>query len=122
MSPPRKSKKRVLVVDDEPAVVTMISDFLRSEGFETLSAVSAADAQTRLEESQVDAMLLDIQMPQEDGLTFLKRVKERYTELPVVMLTGAGMVQTALQHGAAGYVKKNTDLHEMADLLRRLVR
>jgi len=117
-----KQKKRVLIVDDEAAVVTMICDFLKEAGFETVGVNTTAEAQAELEVNMVDVVLLDIQLPREDGLTFLRKIKEVYPDLPVVMLTGAGMMQTAFRYGASGYFKKNTDFGEILNLVKRLAK
>jgi DNA-binding NtrC family response regulator len=115
------SKKRILVVDDEPAVVSVISDYLIEAGFDVCGAGNAAEARLEISKSKWNAILLDVKLPDEDGITFLKKIKEQHPALPVIMLTGAGLLQTALLNGASGYINKGTNLEDMVVLVKRLI-
>ena len=121
----KKAKKRILilVVDDEPTIVDMIQDFLKEEGFEVFSAGSASQALEEMKKTPADAVLLDIKLPDENGLKFLGKFKKLYPDTPVIILTGSGydeeMMQTAIQNGASGYVSKETDMENMLVALKR---
>ena len=121
-----KNKKLILVVDDEPMIINLTSEFLKEEGFDTCSAKNAAEALSQMEKQSADAVLLDIRLPDEDGLVFLKRLKEKYPNVPVVMLTGAGYdeerMQTALRYGASGYVSKDTEMEKKIAVLKQLLK
>lgn len=114
-------KKRILVVDDEPAVVSVISDYLEEAGFEVSGAANAAEAKLEITKNKWNAVLLDVKLPDEDGITLLKRIKDQHPTLPVIMLTGAGLLQTALLNGASGYINKGTNLDDMVVLVKRLI-
>jgi DNA-binding NtrC family response regulator len=114
-------KKRVLVVDDEPAVVSVICDYLEEAGFDTVSAKTAAEARNEIANNSLDGVLLDVKLPDEDGITFLKKIKAERPGLTVIMLTGTGLLQTALMNGASGYINKGTNLDDMVVLVKRLI-
>jgi DNA-binding response OmpR family regulator len=81
---------KILVVDDEPAIVETLTRFLLREGYEVISALGGRDALDKVEEESPDLILLDIRMSDLDGFTVCQRVKEdeRTALIPVVMLTG----------------------------------
>jgi DNA-binding NtrC family response regulator len=99
---------RILVVDDDPAVVRGVSGLLRDEGYRTTSAQSAAEAFTLLQRDAPDLVLLDVRMPGESGLELLKRLP-RPLPAPVVVLSGeasAGEAVQSLKLGATDFVEK----------------
>lgn len=128
----KKSKKRILVVDDEPMIVEMTCNFLKDEGFEACGAANTAEALAEMKKQPADVIVLDVFLSSneahafEDGLTFLKMLKKLYPEVPVVILTGAGydegMMQTALDHGADGYLSKETEMENLLIAIKRLVK
>lgn len=122
----KKEKKNVLIVDDESMIIEVTSQFLQAAGFDTSSALSAAEALKEIEKRPVDIMLLDIKLPDEDGLHFLIKFKEKNPQVPVVILTGAGydeeLMQTALKNGASGYISKDTDMENMVIAVKRLLK
>ncbi|HEU4326819.1 MAG TPA: HD domain-containing phosphohydrolase [Roseiflexaceae bacterium] len=81
---------RILVVDDEPAIVDMLSRFLKREGYEVLTARNGREALERVQECQPDLILLDVIMPELDGITVCQRLKdnEQTALIPITMLTG----------------------------------
>ncbi len=121
-----KKRKRVLIVDDEPLILKMTSEFLEDAGFGTVTASSTGEAMVEIEKGGVDVMLLDVRLPGEDGLAFLPKLKKLHPEIPVVMLTGAGyddkMMQEALRLGAAGYVSKDTEMENMVLAVKRVLK
>lgn len=122
MNSPQERKKCVLVVDDEKEIVDLACAYLKEAGFEAWGAGSAAQAILAMEKRIADVVLLDIQLPGEDGLSFLKRFKKLYPHIPVIMLTGAGLMQTALLHGAAGFINKDVELEKnVAIQVKRLL-
>ncbi|GAB4207374.1 MAG: response regulator [Roseiflexaceae bacterium] len=81
---------RILVVDDEPAIVDMLSRFLKREGYEVVTARNGREALERVRESQPDLILLDVIMPELDGISVCQRLKddEQTALIPITMLTG----------------------------------
>ncbi len=122
----KSHKKRVLVVDDDPLILDVTSEFLQNEGFETVTAPDTLQALDEMKRHPAHVMLLDIKLPNESGLEFLAKFKEQYPDVPVVMLTGSGydedMMQEALNKGASGYVSKETDLENMVVAVKRLIK
>ncbi len=104
------ARRRILVVDDDPAIVRGVGGMLRDEGFEVLEARDTTEAERRLNErgAPPDLMLLDLRMPGETGLQYLERLP-RPLPLPVVVLSGEASptdAVTALRLGAADFVEK----------------
>ncbi|MGE5849434.1 MAG: sigma-54-dependent transcriptional regulator, partial [Candidatus Methylomirabilota bacterium] len=107
---------RILVVDDEASQRELIGGFLKKQGHEVLSAGSGAEALTRLREVRVDLVLSDFKMPGMSGLEVLRGVKAVNPEIPFILVTAYGTVETAVQamrEGAADYLTKPLDLEEL---------
>jgi two-component system response regulator AtoC len=111
---------RVLLVDDEPAVLFAVTELVRSAGHEPVLARSGREALERLD--GVDAVVTDFAMPGMDGLALLAAVRERDEALPVILLTAQGSERVAvraMKAGAYEYVTKPFDIDEMALVLER---
>ena len=99
----------ILVVDDEKNILSSLKSALSLEDFEVVLAGSGELALKRLEEEAVDLVLLDVKMPGIDGIETLKQIKKQLPSLPVVMMSGHGTIQTALDAirlGAVDFVEK----------------
>lgn len=92
----------ILIVDDEPSNVQALTGLLADEGFGVLSALNGYEALKVINESVPDLILLDIWMPGMDGLETLKEIKKDYPEIPVVIITGHGNIETAIKATKAG--------------------
>ena len=79
--------KKIMVVDDEPDTVDLVKLVLETEGFNVVTAYSGSECLKKLDEEKPDAVLLDIMMPEMDGWEVFKKIKEKYKDLPVAMLT-----------------------------------
>ncbi len=97
----------ILVVDDEAHIVRVVAFKLRSAGFEVIEAFDGEEAWDRLEESRVDLVLTDRQMPILDGIELARRIASnpRTTNLPVIMLTARGFRLTPSELSDAGIVE-----------------
>ncbi len=114
---------RVLVVDDEADIRLGLRRLLATLGIEAREAESGEAALARLDEQEVDLVVTDLMMPGMTGVELLELVKRRRPETVVVLLTGFGTVQTAvqcLQAGAAHFLTKPFDNDEILGLVRRL--
>ncbi|MBU4176516.1 MAG: sigma-54-dependent transcriptional regulator [Desulfurivibrionaceae bacterium] len=101
--------KTILIIDDEASIRESLSGILADEGFLALSAEDGQQGLSLLEDERVDLVLLDIWMPGLDGLEVLKRIKETQAELPVIMISGHGTIETAVQAtkmGAYDFIEK----------------
>ncbi len=102
-------KKRILIIDDEKSIQDSVAGILLDEGFEPLCAGRAEEGLGRLEQEEVDLVLLDIWMPGMDGMEALQKIKERWPHLPVIMISGHGTIETAVQAtkmGAYDFIEK----------------
>jgi two-component system response regulator VicR len=79
--------KKIMVVDNEPDTVDLVKLVLETEGFEVMTAYSGSECLGKLKEEKPDGVLLDIMMPDMDGWEVFKKIRERYKDLPVAMLT-----------------------------------
>ena len=108
-----------LLVDDEEIFVVTIAKRLRLKGFIVDVATSGAEALDRLETGNtIDIVVLDIQMPRQDGISTLKRIKTEYPLVEVIMLTGHATVQSAvdaMKRGAFDYLIKPYDLEALLE-------
>jgi len=103
---------KVLIIDDEAILRSTLSRILESAGCETRAAEDGYDAFTLLEEQTFDLVYLDIQLPEMNGLLVLKEIRQRQPKLPVILLTGYGSVQSAIEAlrlGASDYLLKPLD-------------
>ena len=110
-----KTTKKVLVVDDEQAIIDVLVYNLKKEGYETLEATDGITAVNMALEQKPDLMLLDIMLPKMDGLTVCKRVKN-YLNIPILMLTAKDAERdkiVGLELGADDYITKPFSVREL---------
>lgn len=103
--------KTILVVDDDPMNLKMAEFILKKDAYEVVLADSGLQCLEKIKDSSVDLVLLDIEMPQMDGIQTLEHIRseERFANLPVIFLTAsgdAGDADKAQSLGASGYLKK----------------
>ena len=119
---------KILVVDDEPAVRESLRRALSLEGYDVELAGDGAEALQRIEEGLAgdpDAVVLDVLMPQVDGLEVARRMRERGSQTPILMLTARDQVAdrvAGLDAGADDYLVKPFALEELFARLRALLR
>jgi DNA-binding NtrC family response regulator len=117
-------KARILLAEDEKTQRDLLEGFLKKEGFSVDAAGNGKEALLRLEENLFDIVLVDYKMPEMDGLQTLKEIRKRYVDLPVVMMTAYGTVETAvasMKEGAFDYLTKPIDLEELLLKLQKLM-
>jgi len=115
--------KKVLVVDDEEGIRQQLSFVLEDEGYEVETATNGREAMANLERQQFDIVITDLRMPPPDGMEILRRTKENYPETVVVMITGQGseeMAVEAMRLGADDYFPKPFDYEKIEEMLMRL--
>ncbi|KMY66778.1 chemotaxis protein CheY [Desulfocarbo indianensis] len=106
----------MMLVDDEERFLSTTSKLLNKKGYEPLTATSGQEALDKLAKEYVDVVILDVKMPGMDGVTALKEIKSRYPLVEVIMLTGHGTIDNAVEGmktGAYDYLTKPCDLEEL---------
>lgn len=111
------SSRSVLVVDDEPDIRHLLQEILEDEGYAVSVAESAVAAQSFIDEQTPDLVLLDIWMPDTDGISLLKSWRQSGDlQFPVIMISGHGTVETAVEatrHGAVDFIEKPVSLAKL---------
>ncbi len=114
---------KILVVDDEHNILDVIQTFLENEGYRVMTADSVAEAMSRLEESMPQIVLLDIRMPDVDGIQCLRKIKEMYERVEVVMMSGfatTSMARKSLQIGAFDYITKPLEFDHLKEVIEQI--
>ncbi|AFM27074.1 response regulator [Desulfomonile tiedjei] len=113
---------KVLLVDDEKEFVETLAERMETRGLKVSRAYSGDECLERISEEKADVVILDVLMPGKDGIETLKEIKQKYPLIEVIMLTGHGTIETAidgLKLGAYDYLMKPT---ETADLVSKILR
>ncbi len=106
----------ILVLDDEKAIRAEIVEFLNEEGYTLFEADRPSVAFTMLEEVKIDVLILDLQLPEMDGLSVLKRVKDDYPGMEVIMITGHGDMDAVIQAMRLGAMEFFTKPFRLLDM------
>ena len=105
-------KSKILVVDDEPSVTEVLTEFFTSKGYEVISASGGIEGLSKAEKHRPDVILLDVRMPDMDGITVLRRIREVNPWVGILMMSGNTDTEAAketLQLGAFDYILKPFD-------------
>ena len=112
----------ILIVDDDEVMQATLSDVLKKRGYETFSVGSGNGALSTIKKNVIDLILLDMRLPDIDGLEVLKKIKEFDTEILVIIMTAYSDVQTAvssMKSGAYDYINKPFELEELKLLIEK---
>lgn len=110
----------IMVVDDDESILELIARLLEPEGYRIITASNAQSALASFEKQQPDLLILDVMMPELNGLQILNRVRQ-YSNVPVIMLTAREedtIIKSAIIAGADDYVKKPFGLSELRFRIR----
>src|SRR6201988_4304407 len=120
------SANQILVVDDEVGIRELLFEILRDEGYGVRLAENAQTARAARKEMRPDLVLLDIWMPDIDGITLLKEwASSGQLTMPVVMMSGHGTIETAVEAtriGALDFLEKPIDLQRLLATVKRALR
>lgn len=116
-----KTKRRILVADDDPENSALVAEVLRGEGFEVAVANDGAEALAKIEETKPELVLLDYNMPDYSGLETLHKLRQRQNYVAVIFVSGTDderVVVDCLQSGADDYVRKPFGVGELVARVR----
>ncbi len=111
----------ILIIDDEKAIRNVLKEILSNEGFTVDEATDGEEGLKKFTASTYDVVLCDIKMPKLDGIEFLQKVMESQSEVPVIMISGHGNIETAVdavKKGAFDYIAKPPDLNRLLITIR----
>lgn len=119
----REGRGRILVCDDEELIRWSIAEHLKAEGYIVETAEDGQDCLDKVALATPDAIIMDIKMPRLDGLSALRRLRQSENDLPVVMITAHGAIDSAIEAtklGASAYLAKPFDLREISLQLHKV--
>jgi DNA-binding NtrC family response regulator len=118
--------KQILVVDDEIGIRELLAEILFDEGYQVQLAENAEQARIWRHEHEPDLVLLDIWMPDTDGVTLLKEwVEQDLLTMPVVMMSGHGTIETAVEAtriGAVDFLEKPISMHKLLATIAKAIK
>jgi DNA-binding NtrC family response regulator len=115
-------KEKILLVDDEKDFLDIMVERMSARGMVVFTAASAADAVQMIEKESFDAVVLDLMMPEVDGLEALKAIKAKRPDLQIILLTGHATVEKgieAMKLGAMDLVEKPADLKLLTEKIKK---
>lgn len=115
---------RILIIEDDKEMRSLLEDFLKDEGYEADSANNGSEAFGRLAQEPFDLVITDIRMPGLTGLDILSAVKKFQPELPVIVITAFGgeeVYRRSMARGADGYLEKPIHFYKLRNLIQELV-
>ncbi len=116
------SKKQIMIADDDPSIRLLLRNFLEGEGYDTTEAKSGGEVLRMLPQATPDLMILDLKMPEWDGIEVMKKLGEQNLKVPVLLMTAHGTSNSAIQAiqaGAFDYITKPFELDDVLLTLRR---
>ena len=114
--------EKILLVDDETEFLESLAERMRVRGMEVTTATSATEALKKVQEESYDAIILDLQMPQIDGLEALEILKKKNPEIQVILLTGHATVEKgveAMKLGATDFMEKPASVEVLTDKIKK---
>ena len=111
----------ILIIDDERAIRNVLKDILNNEGYTTDEATDGEEGLKKFKLANFDLVLCDIKMPKIDGIEFLQKAKEINADVPIIIISGHGNIETAVdavKKGAFDYISKPPDLNRLLITIR----
>ncbi len=112
---------KILIIDDEKAIRKTLSEILSFEGYQIDEAIDGEEGLKKFSEKNYDIVLCDIKMPKLDGIEFLEKAKQHNVDVPIIIISGHGNIDTAVEavkKGAFDYISKPPDLNRLLITLR----
>jgi CheY-like chemotaxis protein len=117
------SKKQILIVDDEPALLKAISTILLGAGFQVFTAKNGREARTVASENKIDLLITDLGMPDEDGIELVRRLKAEGHDLKIIAMSGTfgpDLLKVARLLGADATLSKPMKASQLLDCIHKL--
>ena len=114
--------EKVLLVDDEKDFIDTLSERMQNRGMEVSTTTSAFKALKKIEDESFDAIILDLKMPEMDGLELLRKIKENKPDVQVILLTGHATVEKgieAMKLGAMDFIEKPIDIKILSEKIKK---
>lgn len=112
--------RKILIIDDEEKIRTLLAKIISLEGFEVLQAADAKKGLQKLEASDIDVVICDVKLPDDSGVGLSKKIKEKYPATEIILLTAYGNIADgvqAIKNGAFDYITKGDDNNKIIPLL-----
>ena len=114
---------KILIIDDEKNICSAIKGILEDEGYDCDYSLNYADGFRKLQENKFDVLFLDIWLPDIDGIEGLKEIKRHFPEIEVIMISGHGTIETAvdtIRYGAYDFLEKPLSLERIVMIIKHL--
>lgn len=119
------TKAKILVVDDEESILELCTRVLSIEGYDVVKASHYKEAMEQLNSQKFDLVVTDVKMPGKSGLELIKELRSTRPELPTVIITGHGTMDTAMESlklGVGGFVVKPFTSEELTSAVKNVIR
>lgn len=116
---------KILVVDDEGIILNSCQKVLEAEGFEVVTVPSAQKALMALEREDFSLLLIDVKMPEHDGMYLMEEAKKKWAEIPMIVMSGydtTDTIEEAIQKGAATFIPKPFTPDELIEVVRQVIK
>jgi len=114
--------EKVLLVDDEKEFVEVLSERMKNRGMNVSTSLSAKEALKKIDQESFDAVVLDLMMPEMDGIEVLRIIKEKRPEMQIILLTGHGTIEKgieAMKLGAMDFIEKPADITVLSEKIKK---
>jgi len=119
-----EAKYNVLVVDDNKSVTEVLTIMLSRRGHRCESATNGIEAMQKVKQSNFDAVITDLHMPEMDGIVLIRELHQHFSDLPVMIMTGRpddSLVESAISAGARELLRKPFEISELMTRLHRML-
>jgi DNA-binding NtrC family response regulator len=115
---------RILVVDDEDIVLESCQAVFELDGFEAQFAPNADKALEAISNTGFDLLLIDVKMPKKDGMYLMRKIKQQWPDMPIIVMSGyytTDTIQEAMSMGAATFIAKPFEPDELVETVRKVI-
>lgn len=111
-------KKRILIVDDEEAVRTLLAEVLKPHDYKIDVVENGVEAISHIDRRSYDLIITDYMMPKMDGLELTRRIRSKYPSTPILVVTGNGPIHDLLKSGATACIMKPFNILELQNMVK----